>query len=63
MEKMGDLLFRFGKILPMWGSISSMLFNSEVLKALAGYRENNTSGKGPDIETDENHAMNSPADV
>jgi len=50
MEIMGDFLFTKGKMLPMWSSISSMLFNSEVLKALGTYRENNTSGKGAPIE-------------
>ena len=43
--------------------MSSIVYNSEVLKAIAKYRVNNNEGVGPDIETDEGHSMNAQADV
>lgn len=43
----------------MQSSISSMMFNSEVLKAMASYREFNENGEGDAIETDEYAAINS----
>lgn len=55
---MGDNIFKIFKILPMQSSISSMLYNSAVLKSLATYRDFNTSGVGQPIEVDEMHAMN-----
>lgn len=42
----------------MQSSISSMIFNSEVLKAMASYRESNELGEGDAIETDEHAAIN-----
>ena len=63
LELMGDFVFKSAKVLPMYGSISSMIFNSKVLAALSAYREFNNFGKGKPIETDESHPTNAPADV
>lgn len=62
-EVSGDSMFKLAKFLPMQSAISSMLFNSEILKALALFRHNNPLGAGEPIETDEMHEMNSKADV
>ena len=40
-----------------------MLFNSEVLKAMASFREGNLDGEGRVIETDEYASINSQADL
>ena len=58
LELMGDFVFKTAKVLPMYGSISSMIFNSKVLAALSAYREFNNFGKGKPIETDESHPTN-----
>ena len=46
----------------MLGSISSMIFNTEVLKVLGEFREVNDKGAGSPIETDEMHETNARLD-
>jgi len=61
-EIFGDNLFKLFKAFPMQSAMSSIVYNTETLAALFRYRDQNVSGIGPDIETDENHPMNAPAD-
>ena len=62
-EQLGDNLFKLGKLVPLQGSIMSMMFNREQLKALGQFRDVNEDGTGEDIETDEYHPDNAPRDV
>lgn len=62
-EILGDNLFKLFKAFPMESVCSSIIYNSKTLAALFRYRDQNKSGIGPDIETDENHPMNAPADL
>ena len=62
-EVSGDGMFALLKMLfPGEATASSILYNSEVLKNLAIYRDQNPLGVGLDIEVDENHALNGRAD-
>ena len=54
-EVLGDNLYRLAKILPLESVMSSIIYNKETLSALNRYRDQNISGVGPPVETDEGH--------
>lgn len=62
-EVMGDALFKMAKVLPLESVISSFIFNTRVLFNIHRYREFNVSGKGDELELDENADMNAKADI
>ena len=54
----GDKIFKNAKFLPIQSSISSMLFNKDILEALALFRVNTNLEVVAPVETDEMHEMN-----
>ena len=57
-EVLGDNIYKLAKIAPMESVISSIQFNSDVLRSIARFRINNVSGVGPDVEADELDTIN-----
>ena len=62
-EVLGDNVFKLMKILPLESVTSSIVFNSQLLANMSRYRDQNSLGKGDDIETDEGHSSNGEADI
>ena len=61
-EVSGDSLYRMVKMIPMESIASTFMFNGELLKQIARFRENNTVGLGDPVETEESHEMNGSLD-
>ena len=62
MITIGDYINYYSKVLPMQNAAASMLFNPELLKAMASYREYKDSD-ADSIETDEETFLTIKADI